>query len=88
MIYPKFRFDISQESARFNFNLLKERNFDLGSLLNQDITSSTNYASKFKDVEDLEKLLFNHSRWKSLKEKLLHGCDYPMEDPDEDIPIF
>ena len=69
MILPRFCFDISPESARFNLNLLKENKFDLASLLNQNTTCTTNYWSEFKDTKDVEKLLFNYLRWKSLREK-------------------
>ena len=85
MFPPKFRFDICKETAEFNFNLLKENNFDLEELLNPEEKCITNYGSEFKSVEDLAELLHRHPRWDALKEKLEKGCEFPVEDLSEEL---
>jgi len=85
MFPPKFRFDICKETEEFNFNLLKESNFDLEALLNPKEKCITTYGSEFKSVDDLAELLHRHPRWEALKEKLEKGCDFPVEDLDDDM---
>jgi len=85
MFPPKFRFDVCKETAEFNFNLLKENNFDLEALLNPEEKCITNYRSEFKSVEDLAELLHRHPRWDALKEKLEKGCEFPVEDLSEEL---
>ncbi len=70
MFPPKFRFDICKEAAEFNFDLLKENNFELEKLLNPTDKCVTSYGSEFKSVEDLAELLHRHPRWEAMKEKL------------------
>ena len=72
---PKFRFDVSEESAKFNFQLLEENELDLGKLLNPTKKCVTSYGPKFKDTSELEKLLCNHPRWRMLREKLERGVN-------------
>jgi len=84
---PKFRFDICDEAAEFNFKLLKERKFDLASLLNPTERCITSYGSEFQDVEELDPLFCNHPRWPALRHHLLHGCHYPVEEQDEETRI-
>lgn len=85
MFPPKFRFDICKEAAEFNFDLLKENNFELEKLLNPTDKCVTSYGSEFKSVEDLAELLHRHPRWEAMKEKLEKGCDFPVEDLDDNI---
>lgn len=73
---PKFRFDICKEAAEYNFNLLKENNFELETLLNPTEKCVTSYGSEFKSVEDLAKLLHRHPRWE---------CEFPVKEIDDDI---
>ena len=80
---PQLKFSISNESASSNLEILKKNHWDLDKVLTSSTRSITNYGSEFKSVVDLEKLLSNHPRWKVLKEKLLHGCSYPIEKLDE-----
>ena len=53
---PNFKFSISNESAKFNFNLLKKHDFDLEKLLNPEKICVTNYGSELKSVEELDNL--------------------------------
>jgi len=85
MFPPKFRFDICKEAAEFNFNLLKENNFELEKLLNPTEKCVTRYESEFKSVEDLAELLHRHPRWGAMKERLEKGCEFPVDDLDDNI---
>ena len=85
MFPPKFRFDICKEAAEFNFNLLKENNFELETLLNPTKKCVTSYGSEFKSVEDLAELLHRHPRWEAMKERLEKGCEFPVDDLDDNI---
>ena len=80
-----FKFEVSPEAAKSNFNQLAKSNFDLGSLLNPSDRCATSYGSEFKTPSELGGLLAKHPRWKDLKEKLEKGCEYYLEDlPEED----
>jgi len=85
MFPPKFRFDICKETVEFNFNLLNENNLDLEALLNPKKKCITTYGSEFKSVDDVAELLHRHPRWEALKEKLEKGCDFPVEDLDDEM---
>ena len=75
---PQFKFEVNEESAIFNFNLLKSNKFDLGKLLNMPLQSVTSYGSEFKPISQLERLLGRHPRWKALKDRLQHGASFPI----------
>ena len=81
---PEFKFEANPVAAKYNFTKLRENGFNLGELLNPSAKCITTYGSKFKDVDELEQLLSNHPRWKDLKDKLLHGCEFHLEDLPED----
>ena len=83
---PKFRFDITEEAAAHNLNLLKAHDFDLEALLNPpEAPSVTTYGSEFKDVSQLEHLLKHHPRWPALKRLLRHGSEWKLEQVEESI---
>ena len=79
-----FNFEVNPEAAESNFNQLAESNFDLERLLNPSERCVTNYGSEFKDPSELDGLLSKHPRWKDLREKLVKGCEYHLEDLPED----
>ena len=83
---PLFRFDVSDEAARFNMNLLKKNNFNLEKLLNAT-PSITSYGSEFKSANELEPLLKLHPRWKELKKKLRHGACFPVKEVEDNIRL-
>ena len=84
---PKFRCDVPPESAKFNFDLLKSHEFNLDKLLNPKNQCATNYGSEFKAFGELEKVFGLHPCWSSLKQKLKHGCDFPVDILSEDERI-
>ena len=85
MYSPNFQFSISNESAKFNFNLLKKHDFDLEKNLNPEKICVTNYGSELKSVEELDNLWMKHPRWKTLRDKLTKCCAYPVNDLIEKI---
>jgi hypothetical protein len=83
---PVFKFTVSDESATFNMNLLRQNNFDLEELLNRT-KSVTSYGSEFKSVEELTPLLQRHPRWTELKKKLSEGAIFPTKELEESTRI-
>ena len=79
---PLFKFEVSEEAARFNMNLLQKNNFNLDKLLNSS-PSITSYGSEFKPVDELEPLLHLHPRWPEMKRKLIEGATFPVKLVDE-----
>ena len=82
---PKLSFQISKASAIKNFQVLRDNNWNLEKVINSKEFSVTNYGSEFKVVDDLDPLLELHPRWKTLRHKLINGCNYPLKDLDESI---
>ena len=83
---PVFNFEISTETAKENFKLLKDNNFNLETLLN-DKPSITAYGSEFKSVEDLEDLIQDHPHWGDLKQLLKEGVNFPLNELPEEIQL-
>ena len=82
---PLFRFEISEEAAAYNYNIIHNNQFKLNKLLNPSKQSFTNYGSEFKSTKDLEPLFKYHPRWKQLKSRLEHGVHFPLLPLDETI---
>ena len=68
--------------------MLKNENFNLEKLLNPGETCCTSYGSEIKHPDLLQNLLGRHPRWETLKSKLLHGCDYPVENLAENVRLL
>ena len=79
---PVFKFEVSDEAATFNMELLRQNNFELGRLLNYN-KSITSYGSEFKSTDELEPLLRRHPRWNELKQKLSEGACFPVTEIDD-----
>ena len=82
---PAFKFDISQEAANYNYELLKKNKFDFDSLLNQKQTSITSYGSEFKSTQDLKTLLGHHPRWSAFEDRLKNGASFPISQLEDQI---
>ena len=80
---PVFRFDIGEDSANHNWNLLVENNFDLDKLLNAGHRSVTSFGSEFKCTEKLRILFGGHYRWSKLEQLLTNGVDFPLTKLDD-----
>ena len=81
----KFEFSISKESTKFNFNLLKKHDFNLEKLLNPGEICVINNSYELISVEELDNLWMKHPRWKTLRDKVTKGCEYPVEDLIEEV---
>ena len=82
---PLFRFDISEEAANHNWNILQRNDLNLDPLLNPQRKCITSYGSEFKSSKDLAPLLNLHPRWSALKTLLDNGSDFPLTDLEEDL---
>ena len=84
MSKPVFEFEVSQTAAYRNYARMLKESFDLEKLLNcHEARSVTNYGSEFQDVEDLDDLMKLHPRWPKLRERILHGSKWLLEELDE-----
>ena len=77
---PLFKFEVSEEAAEFNWNLLSSEKFNIEKVLNPKETCTTSFGSEFKEIKELESLLHLHPRWEKLKELLSKGADFPLID--------
>ena len=78
---PQVRFDINMEAATYNFNLLKQANFNLESILNiPGHPSVTSYGSEFKPTSELQQLFQHHPRWHILRTILDKGSTWKLND--------
>jgi hypothetical protein len=83
---PVFKFEVSDEAAKFNMELLRQNKFDLEALLNKT-KSVTSYGSEFKSVAELAPLFHRHPRWNELKMKLSQGAVFPTKEIEENIRL-
>ena len=82
---PVLSFNASEEAASKNLKVLKDNGWNLEKVLSLNSPFITNYGSEFKSVDDLHALLKFHPRWEGLKQKLISGCSYPLEDLEEPL---
>ena len=76
---PSFKFDMSQQSALHNWNILQNYN-NLGEALKSQKGSQLDYGSEFRDPTILENIFAKHPLWSRLKHQLIHGSSFPLED--------
>jgi hypothetical protein len=77
---PPIRFDLSDESVRFNSELLRESDLDLETFLAKHQNTTLNFGSEFRPIADLEKILGNHPNFGFFSEVLERGMDYRFTD--------
>ena len=83
---PEFRFEISNEAAMFNYNLLKQSKFNLDRMLDAQYgLSATTYGSEFKSVGELTPLLGKHPRWSTLTNMLKRGSMWILDPMEEQV---
>ena len=73
---PPIRFDLSDESVRFNSDLLKANDMDLGQFLSKHQDTTLNFGSEFRPISDLEKILGQHPNFRFFSKILADGMDY------------
>lgn len=74
---PKLKFEVLVEAAKYNFDILREKNINLGKVLETNKTSVTSYGSNFKNIKASNNLLKNHPQWKTLRSRLKYGIVFP-----------
>jgi hypothetical protein len=72
---PPIRFSLSDESVRFNSELLRESDLYLETFLAKHQNTTLNFGSKFRPIADLEKILGNHPNFGFFSEVLERGMD-------------
>ena len=88
MSQPRFKFKANMAAAKYNFELLKQSDFDLHNLLNDTSnTSVTSYGSEFKHTSELNALFKKHHRWPELKTKLEKGSRWDLMAIEEDVRL-
>lgn len=76
---PNFKFEWSRKAANHNWDTLAKYS-NLGMALEANSKTQLGYGSEFRPALILEPLMKNHPLWQKLKDQLLHGVTYPMED--------
>jgi len=77
---PKFIFQLSASAAGYNAKVLADNNFDLNKIIENQHPSQLSYGSEFRDPSLLEDLLHHHPLWYRLKEILVKGAIFPLDD--------
>ena len=80
---PKFKFQLSEESAKHNWHVLEKYNLDLEKALGNNQDTQLGFGSEFKNTELLGKILSNHPLWNRLSKQLKEGASYPLEKANE-----
>ena len=80
----KFKFDMSQDSANWSWEVLRKADFSLEKALNEEQHSQLGYGSEFRPVKILEPLLYCHPLWPRLVDQFKNGVSYPLEDLDDE----
>ena len=79
----EFDFELSQAAANKNSILLQKYDFDLAKAIKANPDSIISPGSELRPLHQLELLLAHHPNFPRLKQSLLEGIDYPVEDLDE-----
>ena len=62
---PKLKYEVLLEAAKSNFDILQEKNFNLGKFLKTNDASVTSYVSKFKSTKALNTLPKIEPQWEA-----------------------
>jgi hypothetical protein len=73
---PPIRFDLSDDSVKFNSELLKESDLDLEKFLAKHQQTTLNFGSEFRPIGDLRKILGSHPNFDFFSDILANGMDY------------
>ena len=72
------------EAAHKNFCTLKKYDLDLGRALKANSSSPLGYGSEFRKVETLDRVFGRHPNLQRMRDILLNGSDWPMEELNEE----
>ena len=73
---PLFRFNLSDEAASHNFEVLKKNNFSLERVLASSDFLPCHFGSEFKETKTLERLFAFHPYWPRMRKILEEGTSY------------
>jgi hypothetical protein len=73
---PPIRFDLSEDSVKFNSDLLRESDLDLEKFLAKHQDTTLNFGSEFRPIGDLGKILGGHPNFSFFSNVLENGMDY------------
>ena len=73
---PPVRFDLSEESVKFNSDLLTESGLDLEEFLAQHQDTTLNFGSEFRPLGELKRILGQHPNFEFFSGVLENGMDY------------
>jgi hypothetical protein len=73
---PPIRFDLSEDSVKFNSELLKESNLDVEEFLAKHQDTTLNFGSEFRPIGDLGRILGGHPNFAFFSNVLENGMDY------------
>ena len=81
---PLFKFELTMKAALRNYLVLLKHGLSLESALESQKDSPLGFGSKFRPVKTLEPLLAKHPNWPCLKQILISGSSWDLEDLDEE----
>jgi hypothetical protein len=73
---PPMRFDLSEDSVKFNSELLKESNLDVEEFLTKHQDTTLNFGSEFRPIDDLGRILGGHPNFAFFSNVLENGMDH------------
>ena len=82
---PPCKFEVSEEAATHNWNMLARNNFNLELITNKHPRSVMPIGSKFKNTHELQKLLGWHPRWEKFRMILEKGANFELEIMDDNL---
>ncbi len=77
---PLFIFKLCHSAAGYNEKILADHHFDLNAIIAKQHPSQISYGSEFCSPDLLEELLYHHRFWLHLKNILLEGSKFPLDD--------
>jgi hypothetical protein len=77
---PKFIFELSDDAAAHNLDVLLKHKLSLGKALNANKGSPLGYGSKFRHPDELQKFFGLHPLWPRMEAILTRGSRWPLEE--------
>ena len=74
-----YKLENSQDTAKYNTDLLKRSKYDLTSALHREKGTMMEPGSEFRLKSKLEPLFKNHEHWNNMSKIISKGISYPLE---------
>ena len=75
-----FAFELNDNAARRNTELLRSFDFDLGKVIEAHPGTVSSYGSELRPLGQLRALLQHHPQWATIEQYARSGIDYPFVD--------